>query len=578
MSTTRPRSTTRPTLIVAGTAGAVALAGLLYVAPQATAAPTPDCAAAHPVAELTRGMPVNGLTVSEGTTPEGFTGEVLGVLDDGIAPGLDMVIADLESPAIDAAGGIWQGMSGSPVYADDGRLIGAVAYGLAWGGSPVAGITPFEEMDGYLGAPSAAPRVAIGDRMARRIAAETDVTTRQAAQGLRHLPMPTGVNGVDLDRAFEAGNRRYVDESSYRVGHSAGSSGADPDTVVAGGNIAAVESVGDITSAGVGTVTSVCGDRVVAFGHPMAFQGETTLGLAAADAIYIQPDPLGVPFKVANIGDLGGTITDDRLAGIAGTFGDVPAAVPFSSVLSYRDRSRTGSTDVLVPDALAAIAFYGNLANHDRVIDGIIGGSETQTWRIAGTRADGSGFVLRYTDRYRDAGDIVAPGAFDLADLLWSTSSFDGVTITSVKNTVAVSDDQRTYRVAKVRQRRAGRWVDVTKRAAKVRAGKRLALQAVLQRSDGSKRRLRYRITVPKRLRGTDGSVAITGGNHGWDSYYGVKSLGAAAKLLRTRVRNDQLGFEARIGRGGRKLRRTMVSGPLPQVVDGSKQVRVVVR
>lgn len=578
MFTTRPRSTTRLTLIGAGTAGAVALAGLLYVAPQATAAPTPDCATAYPVAELTRGMPVNGLTVSDGTTPETFTGEVLGVLDDGIAPGLDMVIADLESPAIDAAGGIWQGMSGSPVYADDGRLIGAVAYGLAWGGSPVAGITPFEDMQGYLGAPMPAPRVKIGARMAERIAAETDVTTQQAGRGLRHLPMPTGVTGLKPERAFRLGDRTYVDEDSYRVGRGTGSSAADVDTVVAGGNIAAVESMGDITSAGVGTVTSVCGDRVVAFGHPMAFRGETTFGLAAADAIYVQPDPLGVPFKVANIGDLGGTITDDRLAGIAGTFGDVPASTPFESVLRYRDRSRTGTTDVLVPDALAAIAFYGNLANHDRVIDGIIGGSETQTWRIAGTRADGSGFVLHHTDRYRNASDVVSPGAFDLADLLWSMSSFDGVTITSVRNTVAVSDDQRTYRLAKVRQRKAGRWVNVTKRAAKVRAGKRLALQAVLERSDGSTRRIRYTIKVPKRLRGTDGRVAITGGNQGWDSYYGVKSLGAATKLLRTRVRNDELELDARIGRGKGELRRSMVAGPLRLVVNGTKQVRVVVR
>ena len=36
-------------------------------------------------------------------------------------------------------------MSGSPVYAADGRLVGAVAYGLA-GSSPIAGITPAAEM------------------------------------------------------------------------------------------------------------------------------------------------------------------------------------------------------------------------------------------------------------------------------------------------------------------------------------------------------------------------------------------------------------------------------------------------
>ena len=68
---------------------------------------------------------------------------MLGVLKDGVLPGIDMVMARLDSPTIQQVGGIWQGMSGSPVYAADGRLIGAVAYGFSFGASPVAGITPF---------------------------------------------------------------------------------------------------------------------------------------------------------------------------------------------------------------------------------------------------------------------------------------------------------------------------------------------------------------------------------------------------------------------------------------------------
>ncbi len=575
MSITRPRSTTAPTAAAAAT---VLLGGLLLAPPPASAAPAEDCAVPYPVAELSRGAPVAGLTVSAGTTPEPFTGEVLGVLDDGIAPGLDMVIADLGSPAIDAAGGIWQGMSGSPVYAADGRLIGAVAYGLAWGSSPVAGLTPFEDMQGYLGTPAPAPRVDVGPRMARRIAAAAGVTESQAGQGLRHLPMPTGVNGVDLDRASGARERQYLDEDSYRVGRASGSARAGIDTVVAGGNLAAVESIGDITMAGIGTATSVCGDRVVAFGHPMSFQGETSLGLAAADAIYVQEDPLGVPFKVANIGELGGTITDDRLAGIAGTFGATPPEAPFDSVVSYRGRSRTGSTEVLVADALPAVAFYGNVANHDRVIDGIIGGSETQAWHVTGRRRDGSTFALRYTDRYRDTHDVVWPGVYDLPDLLWSMSGFDGVTIDSVRNTVAVSDEQRVFRVRKIRQRKAGRWIDVTRRTASVRAGARLRLQVVLLRSDDRKRRIRFSVKVPRRLRGTSGEIAVTGGNRGWDSYYDIGSLAEAQRLLRTKTRNDEVELQVRIGTGKGKIRRRKTSDPLRLVVNGGKQTRVVVR
>ncbi|HYF72274.1 MAG TPA: hypothetical protein VD864_05610, partial [Nocardioides sp.] len=102
--------------------------------PAQAADPAGDCATPYPVADLVDEQPVTGLTVSRGTTPEGFTGEVIGVLDDGVAPGVDMVMVRLTSPEIDRVG-IWQGMSGSPVYAADGRLIGAVAYGLAMGAS-----------------------------------------------------------------------------------------------------------------------------------------------------------------------------------------------------------------------------------------------------------------------------------------------------------------------------------------------------------------------------------------------------------------------------------------------------------
>ena len=70
-----------------------------------------------------------------------------------------------------------------------------------------------------------------------------------------------------------------------------GDAAAGPETIVAGGNLAASVSYGDITQAGVGTATSVCNGKVVGFGHPMAFLGKTTLTMHPADALYIQEDP-----------------------------------------------------------------------------------------------------------------------------------------------------------------------------------------------------------------------------------------------------------------------------------------------
>ncbi len=120
----------------------------------AHADPVADCKDPAVVDDLVAGQDVNGLTVVSGTTPVTFTGEILGVYEDGIAPGIPMVMARLDIAALGLprVDGIWQGMSGSPVYTADGDLIGAVAYGLAYGTTDVAGITPFADMDDYLDA------------------------------------------------------------------------------------------------------------------------------------------------------------------------------------------------------------------------------------------------------------------------------------------------------------------------------------------------------------------------------------------------------------------------------------------
>ena len=105
--------------------------------------------------------------------------------------------------------------------------------------------------------------------------------------------------------------------------------------MVAGGNLVATESTGDIVFGGLGTITSVCDGRVVGFGHPMEFAGNSTYGMAGADALYIQGDSLGSPFKVANIGDLLGTIDQDRMTGISGPLGPLPDSAPVTSTVTY---------------------------------------------------------------------------------------------------------------------------------------------------------------------------------------------------------------------------------------------------
>jgi hypothetical protein len=75
------------------------------------------------------GFEATAKTVSRGNTIDEFPVTVLGVLKDGIAVGHDMIIVNVHDyPAMDdpqhGPHGIWAGMSGSPVYAANGDLIG----------------------------------------------------------------------------------------------------------------------------------------------------------------------------------------------------------------------------------------------------------------------------------------------------------------------------------------------------------------------------------------------------------------------------------------------------------------------
>ncbi len=129
-----------------------------------------------------------------------------------------MVMAQLTSTQIDKSG-IWEGMSGSPVYATDGRLIGAVAYTLSYGSTPIAGITPWEDMHAFPGTTAVPSKIKVGDATARRIANATSVTTAQASQGFSELRAPALVAGTRRARAVD-GHGSSLPQPSGRSGRT----------------------------------------------------------------------------------------------------------------------------------------------------------------------------------------------------------------------------------------------------------------------------------------------------------------------------------------------------------------------
>jgi hypothetical protein len=555
-------------LAAAVAGGALAAAGTtITTGPAQSAAVAGDCAAPFPVAEVAKGDAVTGKTVASGTTPDPFTGTVLGVLEDGIAPGLDMVMAELTSPAVDDHG-IWQGMSGSPVYAQDGRLIGAVAYGLSYGESPVAGITPFEEMDDYLSGQTAAARIQVSPRTARSIASQTDVSREQASEGFRRLPMPVLATGAGtIPRDLTRKQRKYLVKAAPGA---AGSAEVAADAIEAGGNLAASISYGDLTMSGVGTVTSVCNDEVVGFGHPMTFGGKTSMGLSPADAIYVHSDGVSPGFKVANVGAPVGTITNDRLTGISGNLGGAPEGTDVHSAVTFDTRSRALDSESFVKQWNADLVFSQTLANHDRVVDAITSGSSVVSYRATGTDAGGRAFSVVLDDRYQSDYDISFEALWDPADITWVLSGMSGVTVQDVSLTSAVSEDSATYQVRQLQVRRGGAWRTVSRRdAIKVGAGEVLRLRAKLVSGDGS-RYVRLDTRVPRKAAGSGGFLEVSGGGWMWSDFYGAQTPQELNKAVRAGARNDEV--QARFSFSKRGVAdKTVTSAPQPRVVYGSR-------
>ena len=552
----------------------------------AGAAPT-GCPVPVPIEEVTTGMVGTGRTVSRGTAIESVTAEVVGVLRDGLSPEVDLIVVETTSPEIDRVGGIWAGMSGSPVYAEDGRLIGAVSYGLAFGPSPVAGVTPAAAMqallDGGPGTTSVATRgkVSIPGRTAEKIVAEGYATTSEVSSGMTRLPLSFGVSGMaNAKRLQQFANRLGLED--VRVYSTGSASATDPaDEIVAGGNIAVTFAYGDLTAGGVGTATQVCDGEVVAFGHPAFWFGPTTLTMHGANAIYVQEDPTLYPFKVANISAPVGTITDDRWAGIHGYVDQLPETTAVTShAESSEGASRDGESFVSVADLIPDVAAFHLLSNLDRVFDGIGTGSSRVRMTVEGTRADGTTFSVSRMDHYASGWDITYESIFDSYSQLYRilNNRFEDVTITDVDFRAFVDRDWREYRIGAVDRLVGGRWVSVDRDSVlRVQPGSLQTLRVNLNSVSGDKAKsVELKVRIPRGTAGLRGELRLVGG-----AWLGTGGGGSSFDDMLTKLEdaphNNDIVRTLRFSKRGPDLV-TKGETTFSDVVGGWRELRLRVR
>jgi hypothetical protein len=553
----------------------------------------PACVDAVPVDEITGGMTGHGLTVERGTTPSPFDAEVLGVLQDGIAPGVDLIIADLESPAI-AETGVWAGMSGSPVYAEDGRLIGAVAYRLSLSASSIAGLTPAEKMLDLYAYPGAtaglvmADEVSLPAEMQQKVVAESDATLTQANEGFSQLDLPLAVSTLRPARFDKLMRRLGPDLNVMPVQANRAAQGAAPASdIVPGSNFVAALSYGDVTVAGVGTATDVCDGTALAFGHPMVFDGRTSLSAHTADVIHVQPDMLGGPYKLANIGGVVGTVDQDRLAGLRAPLGDGPEPTVVQSRIASTtlDRERAASTwvnrDKHVPD----IAPFHTLANLDILLDKIGEGRVRLTWTAEGTRSNGSSWTITRSNRFADQFDVSFWSIIEMLDWLYviHTNRFTEVEFDNISVTGSVSETFQRLRLGDVRVAVNGgsfRRIGAIDRL-RVRPGDTIKVRAPLikYREEVPFRTVNLQIVVPQSLAGRSVQLGVFGGETLFgevDVFGGTSFDDILARMRRAESGNEVIArLQVSGDRGPRVFKKAEEA--LVNVVQGRRTLPVTV-
>jgi hypothetical protein len=303
-----------------------------------------------PVDQIRPGMKGHGLTVFEGTKPERFGVEVIDVIKN-FRPRQDAILIKTLHPRLDVVN-VVRGMSGSPIFID-GKMIGAYAYGWSFGKEPVAGVTPIESMledlerplpksiFGWPLSPLPVPQNRTARPEARQDEGFDNVKNRYAgnladyqldvhaaqlkeqspfsqrdAAGLRPVATPILLGGMGEMASSMA--RDLLEPLGLEPMQGGGQGGVEPgapEHYEDGGAIAVQLISGDLNATGLGTVTRVEGDRLVAFGHPMMGGGVTALPTAVGRVLWFLASE-SASFKLGMAVRPLGALVNDRQASI----------------------------------------------------------------------------------------------------------------------------------------------------------------------------------------------------------------------------------------------------------------------
>lgn len=478
----------------------VVLMLVICVSFAATAAAAPGPSAAGKAAEIlpldkvVPGMKGVALTVFRGKTVEDFPVEILGRLRNQVAGG-DLLLIRVGGRALEEAGGIASGMSGSPVYVD-GKLVGAISYGMGFADHSLGMVTPIEQMLAVLDTARQKAASGVSEKAAAELAPgwpRAALTPVAPAASRWDVMPPVTLNGKTVrqltaepvstpvlvsglgPRATDWLNRswRLPGFTAVRAGGGAGfapaadlaapgtaatpptatATAGDADALRPGSAIGVGLMRGDVEMAVLGTLTYRDGNDFLALGHPVLSKG--AVDLIATDAyIFTTVKSVDTPFKIgAPVGTVG-RVTEDRSWGVAGSIGAPPATIPLSVTVTDRDRgpgrvTAIKATSVSDPDLAGTLLAAAALEGFDRGIDRIGKGTAHVTFTFESPELPGGRLARENT--FYSQGDVSAAALGELLDGLdlVLNNEFSAVNLSSVSVSAEVGVERKTATIEK---------------------------------------------------------------------------------------------------------------------------------
>jgi hypothetical protein len=476
-----------------------------------------------PVEDIRPGMKGYGMTVFQGTKPERFEVEVLGILEGVPNPKQCSVIAKLSGPQIDRTS-VFAGMSGSPVYID-GKLVGAVAFTYPFSKEPIAGITPIkfmiENFDRGPEQPAQAPqKVSFSTLIAGNAKSDSTpdrsdqsagsgaaaFTSQTPAGGLVPIATPVAISGVppQVISLFADELKKYGIQA---VAGAGGGSGLTPmvasngDTLAAGTSVSVQLVRGDFTLDAAGTVTYREGNKIYAFGHPFLSSGVTSWPMAESPVITVIPN-INSSFKVDGGGNLVGSICQDRSTGVFGELGQTPKMIPVRVVV-HTSRNKTEAynfemiSDAALTPLLMKLMTFSSVTATERSL-----GSQTIVLNGRISIKGQPDVVLDNTFSSANGAVFQAVTAVEKPIAVLLGSGFDPIDITGINLDVTSSDTRDSGTLTRL-------WVDKTD----VRRGDTIEIQAFARNDNGTEFVQRIPVKIPADAPMGEVTIVVGDGN-----------------------------------------------------------------